>query len=306
MIKIDLITGFLGSGKTTFIREYVKYLISKGNKVCILENDYGAINVDVMLLSDLRGDNCEIEMIAGGCDLDCHIRRFKTKLIQMALARYDRVVVEPSGIFDTDEFFDLLYDDEISKWYEISSVISIVDSNIKLDSDESIYLFGNQISSSGAIVISKLNGDKNYAPILNKAMEFIKCSRVFKEDEIIKKPFEDIDYSLIEKAGYNNYPYEKMHVIEDNKYKTVYFMNLEISFDEIQNKSKMILNDKSYGNVIRVKGFYPVDGKWYKINYTKDKINVDLVPQGQNVLIVIGEELNRKKIQDLFGMDILK
>ena len=40
MVKIDLITGFLGSGKTTFIREYAKYLMSKGEKICIIENDY--------------------------------------------------------------------------------------------------------------------------------------------------------------------------------------------------------------------------------------------------------------------------
>ncbi len=56
MIKIDLITGFLGSGKTTFIKEYAKYLIDSGEKICILENDYGAVNVDMVLLQDLFGD----------------------------------------------------------------------------------------------------------------------------------------------------------------------------------------------------------------------------------------------------------
>ena len=105
-IKIDLITGFLGSGKTTFIRKYVEYLIKNGERVGILENDYGAVNVDMMLLSDLRGPSCEIEMIAGGCCYDCHVRRFKTKLISMAMSGYTRVIVEPSGIFDTDEFFE--------------------------------------------------------------------------------------------------------------------------------------------------------------------------------------------------------
>ena len=50
MVKIDLITGFLGSGKTTFIKKYAKYLMAQGNHIGILENDYGAINVDMMLL----------------------------------------------------------------------------------------------------------------------------------------------------------------------------------------------------------------------------------------------------------------
>ena len=79
MIKVDLITGFLGSGKTTFIKMYAKHLIDSGLKVGILENDYGAVNVDMMLLKELEGDNCGLEMVAGACDADCHRRRFKTK-----------------------------------------------------------------------------------------------------------------------------------------------------------------------------------------------------------------------------------
>ena len=57
MVKIDLITGFLGSGKTTFIRRYAQWLIKKGYNIGILENDFGAVNVDMMLLKDLEGDN---------------------------------------------------------------------------------------------------------------------------------------------------------------------------------------------------------------------------------------------------------
>ena len=53
MIKIDLITGFLGSGKTTFIKKYASYLLKKGMNIGILENDFGAVNVDMMLLQDL-------------------------------------------------------------------------------------------------------------------------------------------------------------------------------------------------------------------------------------------------------------
>lgn len=66
MIKIDLITGFLGAGKTTFLKKYADFLIRKGMNIGILENDYGAVNVDMMLLQDLMGDHCELEMVAGG------------------------------------------------------------------------------------------------------------------------------------------------------------------------------------------------------------------------------------------------
>ena len=63
MVKIDLITGFLGAGKTTFLKKYAEYLIAKGQNIGILENDFGAVNVDMMLLQDLMGDNCELEMV---------------------------------------------------------------------------------------------------------------------------------------------------------------------------------------------------------------------------------------------------
>ena len=56
MVTIDLITGFLGSGKTTFIKHYAKYLMDQGMNIGILENDFGAVNVDMLLLQELMGD----------------------------------------------------------------------------------------------------------------------------------------------------------------------------------------------------------------------------------------------------------
>ena len=68
MTKIDLITGILGSGKTTFIHEYASHLIQQGQRIAILENDFGAVNVDMVMLQDLKCENCQLEMIAGGGD----------------------------------------------------------------------------------------------------------------------------------------------------------------------------------------------------------------------------------------------
>ena len=126
MVTIDLITGFLGSGKTTFLKKYAEYLMDQGLHIGILENDFGAINVDMLMLHELRGDQCELEMIAGGCDAESHRRRFRTKLISMRMCGYDRVLVEPSGIYDVDEFFDVLREEPLDQWYEIGNVIAIL------------------------------------------------------------------------------------------------------------------------------------------------------------------------------------
>ena len=156
MIKVDLITGFLGSGKTTFIKKYVRFLNDQGIKICILENDYGAVNVDVALLEDIRSDMCGVEMIVGGDGREAHQRRLKTKLITLAMSGYQRVIIEPSGIFDMDEFFDTLYESPLDNWYEIGSVIAIASADLEDNlSEDADYVLASEIADAGIVVLSK-------------------------------------------------------------------------------------------------------------------------------------------------------
>ena len=156
MVKVDLITGFLGSGKTTFIKKYARYLMEQGQNIGILENDFGAINVDMMLLHELEGENCELEMVAGGCDKDCYRRRFKTKLIAMGMCGYDRVLIEPSGIFDVDDFFDALHEEPLDRWYQIGNVITVVDASLeKTLSKEADYVLASEVANAGCVLLSK-------------------------------------------------------------------------------------------------------------------------------------------------------
>ena len=63
MIPVDLVTGFLGAGKTSFLLRYARFLLGKGQRLGILVYDHGAVNVDLPLLKELRGENCELEML---------------------------------------------------------------------------------------------------------------------------------------------------------------------------------------------------------------------------------------------------
>ena len=156
MVQVDLITGFLGAGKTTFLRRYVRYLVQQGHKVCILENDFGAVNVDAMLVQEVLGPGCDVETISGGCDCDTHQRRMRTKLIAMAMRGFDRVVVEPSGIFDVDEFFDILRDDPLDRWYQLGSVIAIVDALLpETLSPQAEYLLASETMNAGCVLLSR-------------------------------------------------------------------------------------------------------------------------------------------------------
>lgn len=103
----------------------------------------------MMLLKDLEGDKCELEMVSGGCDYDCHRRRFKTKLIALGMSGLDRVIVEPSGIYDVEEFFDVLYEEPLDKWYTIGNVITIVDAGLEDDlSYQSEYLWHHSLRTA--------------------------------------------------------------------------------------------------------------------------------------------------------------
>ena len=310
MVKIDLITGFLGSGKTTFIKKYAKYLIDQGANIGILENDYGAVNVDMMLLKDLEGENCELEMIAGGCDADCHRRRFRTKLIAMGMCGYDRVIVEPSGIYDVDEFFDVLRDDPIDRWYEIGNVITVVDAKLEPElSDQADYLLASEAANAGCIVLSRSQEAEdaeieNTVAHLKHAMEKVQCKRRFQNDIIIKDwdTFDNTDYEKLLSCGYVSESYRKMHIEEGETFKSLYFMNLDKTKDEITEAAKKVLEDGECGKVFRVKGFLKdKEEKWLELNATHQEIRTAPISEGQEVVIVIGEEMNEAKIRGYFS-----
>ena len=295
MVKIDLITGFLGAGKTTFLKNYVRCLKDKGENICILENDYGAINVDMMLISNLGVD---AEMVAGGCDLDCHKRRFKTKLISMAMRGYTRIIVEPSGIYDTDEFFDTLYEEPIDSMYEIGNVICVFDSTIKKISDESKYFITSQAAVSGAIVLSKCDLEESNKAlaisILKDSLKENKCER--NVDNII---FEAKDINNYINCGYSNFPYQKKNIIDNNNYDSLYFMNKSFKKKEILNIINELFNNNSYGHVIRIKGYFKENDAWYNVNAFNLLTEINPISDGQDVIIVIGENMNNDKINEL-------
>lgn len=305
MIKIDLITGFLGEGKTTFIKKYAKSLMDAGNHICILENDYGAVNVDMMLLQELEGDQCELEMVAGGCDPDCHRRRFKTKLIAMGMCGYDRVLIEPSGIFDVDEFFDVLCEEPLDRWYEIGNVIVIVDARLEENlSEKSNYLLASEVANAGMVIFSKSQeatdeDRKRNAAHLNRAMEQVRCRRRFGE-EVLCKPWDsltDEDWKAISSCGYVLESYEKSVLEDEHGYSSVYFMDIQMTVQELRSRVESLMAASDCGNIVRVKGFMTAeDGTWIELNATRQTITIRHIEKGQNVIIVIGEGLIKDKI----------
>lgn len=309
MVKIDLITGFLGSGKTTFIKKYAGYLMEQGLQIGILENDFGAVNVDMMLLQDLEGDQCELEMISGGCDKETHRRRFRTKLISMGMCGYDRVLVEPSGIYDVDEFFDVLRDEPLDKWYEIGNVIAIVDARLENDMSQTAdYLLASEAANAGCIILSRaeeaapeeIEGTIRH---LNRALKQVHCKRIL-DKEIMRRNGEELseqDFHEILNCGYVPESYRKMDLESSEAFDSLYFMNVKITETELRKGIQRIMEDSSCGDIFRIKGFLKTeDDHWLQLNATHHEISMEPIEAGQEVLIVIGTNLVKDNIQKYF------
>lgn len=304
MVKVDLITGFLGAGKTTFLKLYAKHFLDMGQTIGILENDHGAVNIDMMLLQDLEGDNCELEMVSGGCDFDCHYRRFKTKLIAMGMCGYDRVIIEPSGIFNIDEFFDVLSEEPLNKWYEIGSVITLIDPEIDSLDQESLMLLSSQASSAGTVIISKLTSQNDPVcdEIINTVelnLKKIKCPHSL-SDVVFKKPLNEFtsdDFDLISKSGYMPADYGSFTSLKEPSYENLYFMEENITVSNLTESIPSLFSDNSFGKIMRIKGFIKENDYWIQVNVTSSKTQLLPVRSGQAVIIVIGLELNEINIR---------
>ncbi|MBP5580289.1 MAG: GTPase (G3E family) [Ruminococcus sp.] len=306
MTKIDLITGILGSGKTTFLLKYARNCIDRGENIAILENDFGAVNIDMLMLQELKGEGCRLEMIAGGCDADCHRRRFKTQLISLGMQHFDRVIVEPSGIFDMDEFFDILHDSPLDSWFEIGSVLTIIDGEMEQQlSPQMEYLLGSEAACYGRIVISKLRGEAEESLVqslldhVNRALEDIRCDRRLSLRDVVAKDWEsftDEDYRLLGSAGYRGSSYVKRFSPEDIESSVHYFIHINVPRECVESLIADIFADESCGSIFRIKGALPAENGWLKINATREKTEIAEVSEGQPVLIVIGDNVSRERI----------
>ena len=76
---------------------------------------------------------------------------------------------------------------------------------------------------------------------------------------------------------------------------------MQINTKEIHKVKNTLFNDSSYGHILRLKGFVKNKDKWIRINITKNEEEISDILKGENVLIIIGENLNKEKIESLFN-----
>ena len=186
MTKIDIISGFLGAGKTTLIKKLIEDVLHK-EKLMIIENEFGQIGIDGGFLKDT---GIEITEMNSGCICCSLVGDFGTAL-KDALDKYtpDRIIIEPSGVGKLSDVIKAVKDIHEDVKIQLNSFVAVVDAQkCKMYMKNFGEFFNNQIENANTIILSrtqKLSQEK-----LEGVVSLIRKHN--KEANIITTPWDDI------------------------------------------------------------------------------------------------------------------
>ena len=153
MTKIDVISGFLGAGKTTFIKKLLDEALS-GEKVVLIENEFGEIGIDAGFLKDA---GIQIREMSQGCICCSLVGDFETALKEV-IETYspDRVIIEPSGVGKLSDVMKAVQDASANLSVQLNSAVTIVDANkCRMYMKNFGEFFNNQVQFAGTVVLSR-------------------------------------------------------------------------------------------------------------------------------------------------------
>lgn len=307
MVTVDLITGFLGAGKTTFIHKYLRYLKEQGLSVRMIENEFGDVSVDSQLLRD---DDCEIDDLAGLCMCCVGKDAFIRMLVESANSDCDRIIVEPSGIYDVDEFFEVLSLPQVAAVCEIGSILTIADAmSIDYLTEEAKYLLFAQLLASGMVLLSKTQWMSEKE--IKEAMEKIDALMIEKGcpsgllSDVCIKPWEEFDEDDFEEfmdAGYSRFVHDRESFSHSDTFQSVPIIGHCYGEKDLRNRINALFDSPSCGRIYRIKGFLCDDqDQWYEVNCTMNTYLMEKTTMKDGVLVVIGQQIHDREIKELFS-----
>ncbi len=199
MTKVDIISGFLGAGKTTFIKKLIAESFA-GQQVVLIENEFGEIGIDSGFLKD-AGIN--ITEMNSGCICCSLVGDFSTALKEVVEKYHPaRIIIEPSGVGKLSDVARAVENVDKSAGLTVNSLVTVVDGNkAKMYMKNFGEFFNNQVESAGTIVISRSQNMKD-----GKMDELEKLLREHnKEAVIITTPWDDISGDQILAAMENGH-----------------------------------------------------------------------------------------------------
>lgn len=303
MINLDIISGFLGSGKTTLIKKYLEAY--KNEKIVVIENEFGKIGIDKDII---KKDGLEIIELQNGC-ICCSMKlNFKDTILKVVNDfNPERIIIEPTGVAMLSEIVSIISNEEIKAKCKISSLITVLDAINYFDYIDSFgEFFEDQLLNANLILLSKtknLNQNK-----INNIIDSLK--QLDKNLNILIKDWDKISIkNLKSECNLNTLKYKN----KEDKYK-----NIDLSMNEISTvsfsdfkikdveKLKEIFDNfknREYGEIIRSKGFLKTSsGNVFEFNYVNGILDICNSNVDTNSKIsIIGKKLEKEKLKKLLS-----
>ena len=215
MTKIDIISGFLGAGKTTLIKKLLKEALA-GTKVVLIENEFGEIGIDGGFLKE---SGIEITEMNSGCICCSLVGDFETSLKQV-MEQYapERILIEPSGVGKLSDVMRAIQNiADSDENMELNSAVTVVDATkAKVYIKNFGEFFINQIENAGTIILTRC--DKADQAKIETAVELIREHN--DKATIITTPLDQITGKEILDTfeGNNNLEAELLKMVMEQKH----------------------------------------------------------------------------------------
>lgn len=291
-VKLYLLTGFLGSGKTTFLKNLLENASDK--KIGIIQNEFGKVGIDGDII---RKEGMEIvEINRGSIFCSCLKLNFASAMMELAERGVEYLIVESSGLADPSNIQEVLEGISSVKGdiIELKGAICIVDGLNFLQQVDTIETVNRQVKHSNLVVLNKtdLIDQEQLQEIISKIKEInnrvsIKIARFGEIDGDI---FHD---NLLEAKFLVG---EETTNTTENKPKT-----LTLSYDgevkkEAMNKFLEAIYDKTY----RIKGFFQLNDGWNQIDVVNKKIDYKECEKRDGSQLVIISRVGPNVIKPVF------
>ena len=339
MIKVDVISGFLGAGKTTLIKKIFESVLSK-EKVVLIENEFGEIGIDGTFLKE---SGIEIKEINAGCICCSLVGDFETSM-QEVINTYtpERIIIEPSGVGKLSDIVNAVL--KLKEELQINILATVVDGpKTKMYLKNFGEFFNNQVEAANTIIISKtdkmseekllevveLVKEKNdHATLITTAIKDLDSEQLVKvlEDKISLKEDLAKEMQLVhehECCCGHHHEHEHHHHDEEHECCCGHHHEHEhhhhhadevftswgketpksVSYEELNNFLHTLATDESLGIIIRSIGVLKASDneKWYYYDFVSGDYEIRLGnPDYNGRIVVIGSKMDEEKIEKLF------
>ena len=288
---VNIITGFLGAGKTTAVIHLLKQK-RKEEKWAVIINEFGKVSIDFMTLSPLTGTNENIYEISGGCICCSAQSYFQEDLNKITeSATFDRILIEPSGLGGIEMVTEIV---KSQKELQLQAVICLVGATAFTNQRMKINpIFRSQLSNSDIILLSKcdLVEEKEHQKILATIREQYPYKSYY------GKVFRgEIDLNILQMEGtvnedsivFQNLSFTKNELSASN------YHQQSISFAQncIFSIDQLVAEIRKHSNIIRAKAYIRLEQGWYLFNYQMGEYDLAACPEkSENTLIIIFENI---------------